>query len=219
MIIAGIATIKHREETFRIALESIYPQVDVVYAVLNNYEDYPEWLIHMPKVRPILGHNTWTDAGKFFFADLCKNCYYIAFDDDILFPRTYVRDMIRAVDKYDGIVSLHGRTYPRPMEDYKKWSANYRCLGTVRHDVMVDLVGTGVCAFNTSRFKVSLQDFIYKNMADVIVSVLAHQQNVPLWVLRHKMGYIKYLNPPGKTIWQTETDTSVQTALLKSVLT
>jgi hypothetical protein len=79
-------------------------------------------------------------------------------------------------------------------------------------------VGTGCCAFHTSRLKVDIKDFPYRNMADVFISVLAHQQSVPMWVLAHKRNYIRYLFPEGETIWRTETDTTRQTNLLRQVL-
>ena len=159
------------------------------------------------------------DAGKFLSVSKCEDCYYLSIDDDFLFPRDYASQIVAAVDKYDGVVSYHGRTYPRPFVDYKHWIANYRCLGSVGKDVQVDLLGTGVLLSIQDRFKVDIKDFSYRNMADVFVSVLAHQQNVPMWVLAHSRGYLHYLFPEGETIWNTEIkDTSRQTNLLRQVL-
>ena len=218
MIVAGIATIKEREHLLKRALKSIYPQVDKVFAVLNNYDKVPDWIASMPNVQAIVSPNTYGDAGKFLSVSKCEDCYFLAIDDDFIYPQSYAQYMISGVDRY-GIVSLHGRMYPRPFVDYKHWIANYRCLGSVGKDVPVDLLGTGCAAFHTKRFKVDIKDFPYRNMADVFVSVLAHQQNVPMWVLAHSRGYLHYLFPKGETIWQTEVkDTSRQTELLRQVL-
>jgi hypothetical protein len=218
MIIAGIASINTREHLLRRALKSIYPQVDKVYAVLNNYSKLPDWITSISNVEAIVSDNSMSDAGKFLFTSKYEDCYFLSIDDDMVYGNTYASDMVAGVDKYNGVVSHHGRVYPRPFVDYKHWTANYRCLGTVNHDVPVDLVGTGCCAFHTSRLKVDIKDFPYRNMADVFISVLAHQQSVPMWVLAHKRNYIRYLFPEGETIWRTETDTTRQTNLLRQVL-
>jgi hypothetical protein len=218
MIVAGIASIREREHLLRKTLKSIYPQVNKVFAVLNNYSKIPDWIVGVPNIIPIIGDNKLGDASKFLFTCDYTDDYYLTFDDDLLFPSNYVPHILEAVDKYDGIVSYHGRTYPRPFADYMKWLENHRCISEVHGDHPVDIVGTGCCAFHTSRLKVNIADFKYRNMADVFISVLAHQQNVPMWVLAHERNYIKYLYPEGETIWHTEKDTTRQTELLGQVL-
>jgi hypothetical protein len=218
MIVAGIASINTREHLLRRTLKSIYTQVDKVYAVLNNYSKLPDWITSMPNVEAIVSDNSMGDAGKFLFTCKHDNDYFLSIDDDLVYPDSYVQNMVSAVDKYNGVVSYHGRVYPRPFVNYGHWIANYRCLNTVSKDVPVDIVGTGCCAFHTSRLKVNIADFKYRNMADVFISVLAHQQNVPMWVLAHERNYIKYLYPEGETIWHTEKGTTRQTELLGQVL-
>ena len=40
-------------------------------------------------------------------------------------------------------------------------------------------------------------------MSDVWLSKIATEQNVPMMVLAHAKGDIKYLYPPGDTIWKS----------------
>ena len=218
MIVVGISSIPCREQLLQKTLKSICPQVDKVFAVLNNYKKLPNWITSMLNVMAVVSDNSLGDAGKFLFTSQCVDCYFLSIDDDFLFPRNYVSRMVAAVNKYDGIVSYHGRVYPRPFVDYRHWAANYRYSANVFTDVPVDLLGTGCAAFHTKRLKVDISDFKYKNMADVFISVLAHEQGIPMWVLAHRRDYLKYLFPEGDTIWKTERDTSRQTALLKQVL-
>ena len=68
--IAGIATLKEREESLKRAIESIYPQVDRIIAVLNYYEETPEWIKSTTKINPILMQNEYMDSGKFLHASI-----------------------------------------------------------------------------------------------------------------------------------------------------
>ena len=98
---AGIATLKEREESFKQTIASLYPQVDRIYCVLNNYDEISEWITELPKVVPILGHNTFADSGKVLFASAFDSGYYLTLDDDLIVPEGYVEYMIV---KYENII-------------------------------------------------------------------------------------------------------------------
>ena len=55
----GNSKIKEREHLLKRALKSIYPQVDKVFAVLNNYDKVPDWITSMPNVQAIVSPNTY----------------------------------------------------------------------------------------------------------------------------------------------------------------
>ena len=220
MIVGGLATIPARVNTLEKVVYSIIPQVDLLYVVLNGHTSVPQWLKSLENVEYVVSNNFRGDAMKFIKADM-HNVYYFGFDDDLIYPDNYVAKMKRGVDKYNGLVSLHGRTYPRPVESFTKWIGNYRCLNTVMEDMSVDVVGSGVCAFHTSRLKVKLGDFAQPNMADLYLSKLAHEQGVPMMVLQHPQKYLQYLNTDRhNTIWHTESKNRFerQTTLLKEFL-
>lgn len=215
--IAGIATLKEREESLKRVIESIYPQVDRIVAVLNYYESVPEWLKPLTKVNPILMQNEYKDSGKFLHASL-YNCIYYGIDDDLIYPRGYCDYLEEGVNKYNGLVSLHGKKYLAPVSHFKKWAGNYRCLGTVTEDVKINVVGSGCCAFNTERFHVHISQFKIGGMADIWLSKLAVEQGVPIMVLKHKAGYLQYTNIQTPTIWQTTHDYSEHTRILRSFI-
>jgi hypothetical protein len=129
--------------------------------------------------------------------------------------------MVKAVDQYNGVVSLHGRIYPRPVGKFYKPRKSLSCRNWLAEDTHVDLVGTGVCAFHTSRLRVRLDDFLEPNMADIWLSKLAWEQGVPLMAIEHHSYALKYL-PQKKenTIWHTQVKTQFekQTDLLKTFL-
>ena len=215
--IGGMATIESRKDTLQKVVDSILPQLDELIVVFNGFR-IPRWLFgnKYQEVVAIYEQLNFGDAMKFFWAD-APNEIYFAFDDDLLYPMGYCSYLEEGVLRYKGVVGLHGRTYPPVVTDYKTWDQNYRCLGTVDEDVKVDLIGTGCCAFNTNQIKVKLSDFPNKNMADVQFSKLCHEQNIPMYVLKHRKGYLGYL-PQEHTIWRDNPDKSTETAILKSFL-
>ena len=118
--------------------------------------------------------------------------FFFSCDDDLIYPDTYVKDMIRGVNKYKCIVTLHGRSFLiKPILSYYQSATHkYRCLDKVNYDVQVD-VGEGVMAFHTDMVKVKYSDFkAPPNMADIWMSKIAHDQNVPIMVLARQRVFI-----------------------------
>lgn len=219
MITVGIATLKERELSFMRTIKSIYPQVDKIIAVLNNYERIPIWLASYPKVEYHLCKNNLGAAGKFLAVSQCEG-YYFSIDDDLVYPPDYCEYMIDGINKYKCIVSLHGRVYPIPVVDFLKWIKAYRCLNEVKEDVLVNLGGTGVMAFDTSQFKLKVGTLFHPiNMVDCHVAREAWEQKIPIMVLKHSKDYLKYTPPPERsTIWHMSPNKSKQTGVLKSFL-
>lgn len=218
MITCGIATLHCREEAFKQCLHAIRPQVDQVIAVLNYYTEIPDWLKELPNVDCIMMNNEYTDAGKFLKVHECDG-YYLALDDDLAVPPSYVETMLDGVERYNGIVSLHGKIYRKPVQAFNKWAYAFRCLYNVEGDAHVNVIGDGCCAFNTSRLNLSIDDFPLNKMSDLQLSSVATEQGVPMTVLKHKAGYLKYLlHPSDETIWKTTKDHSVHTKLLQSFI-
>jgi hypothetical protein len=218
MTIAGIATLKTRAVSFKQTIESIYPQVDRIYAVLNNYDRIPAWLKKYNKVIAILGSNHG-DAGKFLFVGICDNSYYFSFDDDLVYPADYVDMMKQRIDKYHCICSLHGKKYKYPISDWRKdFYVNIRCLDDVTDDIPVHVGGTGVMAFHTNDFKLSISDFDRPNMADVLLAKVAAKQGVPIMGISHHKGYLKYIPPEDTPIWHQNIDGEYQTGIINEFL-
>ena len=214
--IAGMASIPPRKELLIQVISSLLPQVDKIHVALNGYAEIPEGLIGLDKVECELLNNSLGDSAKFLHIGDYDSCYYYGCDDDLIYPITYCDTLQKGVNKYNGLVSLHGRLY-RPRTGFKQWIGNYRCLNNVPQDVSVNLVGSGVCCFNTSRLKVTISDFKTRNMADCYLSRCASRQGVPMMVLAHKSNYLTYLSPKN-TIWQSTHDYSIQTAVLHSYI-
>lgn len=215
MIIAGIASIPNREKDLRHILDAIAPQVDMVIVSLNGYLERPPYAKDYDNVMMNITDNSKGDAMK--FDGSWADGYHLCLDDDLIPPKGYVDDILEGVDKYNGLVSFHGRTYLKPIVDFRRWAGNYRCLNTVSDDVKVNFIGSGCCAFKTSRLKLSLEDFKKPNMADCYLSRLASEQGVSMVVLAHPQGYFEYTNPKT-TIWNTTHDYTEQVKILQSYI-
>jgi hypothetical protein len=223
MIILGIATIPERKDTLKSVLDPIVKQVDQVFLALNGFYIadepwYPPFLDEYSNLNHFHTHNEKGDAHKFCTTGIIgEGHYYISWDDDLIMPDGCVKYLCDGVDKYNGLVGLHGRKYLSPVTSFRKWAGNYRCLGDVSEDVSVNLIGSGCAAFHTDRLTVTMNDFKKPFMADCYLSRLASEQGVPMRVLAHSKDYLGYTNPT-ETIWQNTTDFSEQTRILQSYI-
>ena len=215
MTTAQLCTIPERVDSLRLTVNSLRRQVDLLYVMLNGHYKIPTFLDWGEME---LTTNEMSDANKFYNIEE-RTGYVIICDDDIVYPPTYVQDMIKAVDKYKCVVSLHGKKYPRPFKDFYHIERNYRCLGNVDKDAEVDVVGSGVMAYHTDFLKLKYSDFELPNMADVWVSKIAHEQGVKMMVLKHRADYLKHTNHK-ETIFITENRKKFakQTEILKTFL-
>lgn len=183
-VIIGLATFKGREKYLKMALKSLVGQADQIRIYNNEVRDVD-----------------LTDNGKFFFLkEYDEPVYYFSCDDDLIYPPTYVRDMIAAIEKYKCIVTHHGRilTGGKGANYYRSHKA-FRCLGDVHTDQFIHVAGTGVTAFRTDYFNpTEIWSSPDKKMSDVIFSFEAAKQKKNIMILSHKKGYIQYTNVPNE---------------------
>lgn len=191
MITAQIASVPSRINSLQKTVESILPQVTFLFVALNGHDEIPKFLTNNPKIKTVKMDNKFSDSAKFYDIEERRG-YIFTIDDDLQVHKSYVQDMINAINKFNCIVTLHGRTYPRPFTNYYRLEHNYRCLNTIEKNVFVDVGGTGVMAWHSDRLKVKFSDFKLPNMADIWMSKIAHEQKVPIMVLAHKRDYLQH---------------------------
>lgn len=179
----GMATIIGREDHCSIATRSLVNQVDYIHLVKGEYG------------------KGLTDNGKFKVLDYINEPSYVFLcDDDILYPHSYVKDTIEAIEKYNCIVTYHGRKLLGTGRDYYRGHEGYACLRDVKEDKEIDVCGTGVTAFRTDYFfPKGLHESKDKMMSDLVFSLEAAKQGKKIMLLKHEQGYIKDLRPPIET--------------------
>lgn len=196
-------------------MNSVINQVDTIFIALNGYQEAPDYVLNNPKIHYDILDNSLSDSAKFYHVAEVDG-YYFGCDDDLVYPSNYVSYMIGGIERYKGLVSLHGRKYP-PNPEFRRWIGNYRCLNTVPNDTSVNLIGSGCCAFDTNTLRLSIDDFKTPHKADCYLSMQAGLQGVPMVVLAHKIGYLTYLYPE-KTIWGMTKNYSEHTQILRSYI-
>jgi hypothetical protein len=216
MVICHIPSIPERFECLQRTISSIYNQVDKIYIALNGYGEIPYDVFRFANCE--LLDNSLGDAAKWLHVNDDIG-YHVFVDDDLILPQTFVDTLRRGSDKYGGAVSFHGKSYSdRPILRYRRnYTANYRCLGGLDKDVKVDILGTGCMLFDNTQIILDQSVYEHKNMADVLFSRFCVKNNIPMTVLAHKGGWIRYM-PQKITIWNTSYDDTIQTKIINEYL-
>jgi len=234
--IAGLATIKEREQALKMTVDSIIDQVDVLMIYFNDYEDTPGWLksysmkgkIHRfgsierpPFQEAYLKQIDIGDKGKFFTIKFC-NGYYFSLDDDLIYPPDYIDRMIKAIEIFDreAIITNHGRVIPdREIRSYyRDTRAPYHFNNRVQGFHPVHIGGTGVMGFHTDTFRPDLSKMPRKNMADLYIADQAQDKGIPIIVQPHSSDWIKqnsYIDQRKSIFARNRTNDFHQTQLIK----
>lgn len=228
-VICGVATLPERRDFFvNKTLPSIMPQVDEIHiyvdtiheGIANAMYSSPLKPLYSPKIKGISNAATYPylgDAGKFIFFNPkyrhqnmeTTNTYYLSIDDDLIYPPTFVEDMIRWIKAYGDKVaaSLHGNHFTTfPIGSYYAEKTCYPCLGPVEQ--VQQTIFPGTCNFITplSTFYPRWDIFMYPNMADIWIGLDLVRQGVPVIVVPHAQNYLTYNTalPVENTIWGKE---------------
>ena len=138
------------------------------------------------------------DNGKFYFLkEYSGPVYYFMLDDDIYYPKWYFERTIEAIEKYQCIVTYHGRKLKGKGLNYFKDHDFYGCLNEVTEDKEIDVAGTGVTAFRTDYFNpTELYKSPFKRMSDLIFSLEAAKQGKKIMLLSHTEFDFRDLRAP-----------------------
>ena len=218
MINVQIASIPTREEHLELTINSLIDQCDSMFVALNDYDHVPTYIEGNKKIKYKLMDNSLGDGAKFYNTHKLDG-YILTCDDDLQYPPTYVSDMIRGLELHGGIVTILGKRYAkRPINSFGRgYTSLFSCLMRVQDDYEVDVPGTGVMAWHSDTIKINPYLFPRKNMADVWVAKLAHEQNIKITVLAHRKGYVKYKMHSWR-IWAKDRDDAYATRVVNTFL-
>lgn len=204
MLTVQIATLPDRETMLWQTVKSLYNQVDQFYIMLNGHETEPRIPDHSDKIRYVKLRNEYGDAAKFLDFNK-REGFVLTCDDDLVYPSNYASYMIGKYRELGGIISLHGKLFQVPARSaHAYFKENYHCLHSTHGNHRVHTGGTGVMILNTRDIKIDISDFPVKNMCDIWLGKLAKEQNIPIFVVEHRAGWLTYLNPKN-TIWRSHT--------------
>ena len=174
-VIIGMATFKGREKQVKKAIRSLESQCDEIVLYDNDKENNPDL----------------TDNGKFWeLHQITKPCYFLSCDDDIIYPPTYVQDMIEAIDRLGCIVTHHGRKLRALDVSYYRGHQSYACKQMSPREIEIDVAGTGVAGFHTDYFHPkNLHASPNQKMSDLVFSLEAAKQGKKIMLLKHPTKY------------------------------
>lgn len=183
-------------------ISSIYNQADEIRIYLNRFSEVPE-IFKGSKIITHIGEDL-RSSGKLYWS-LNKDEYYFCIDDDLIYPKSYAKDMIKKLNQYNDeiILSLHGkRLKPGVKSSYFRGiDLNLRCLKEVKKDYWVHVIGNGVSVFNTNKIIIDYKTFKYNYMDDISVSLELQNQQRGALVMAHNRDYLRYNPPPVKTLY------------------
>lgn len=190
-IIYNIASYK-RADTLINTINSIYNQCDIINLTLNDYDEIPVELFDK-KINLFISDNDKGDAYKFYNL-INSEGYFFTIDDDLIYPENYSDYMIGKIEEYKrkSFITIHGRNFNNPpiKSYYSDKNQLFHFNQLLNKDVKVQFGGTGVMAFHTDLFKVSMDYFREPNMADVWVGKYAIENNIDIICVRHNSGFV-----------------------------
>jgi FkbM family methyltransferase len=207
----GMATVAGNEAALLEALQSLINQVDRIHLYLNGYRDVPDFLKSVPKITCYLDADgtRYGDAGKYWGLKYLKNSIYFTCDDDIVYPKDYVRRMVEALAERGGkcIVTVHGSLL-RQFADGKTrsyYSNETRLVLHFEHELkrdrLVHVPGTGTVAFHTRFFNPEMCRFQSPNMADLWVSQIAQELRLPIISISRGSSWLRAIKVSRPTIY------------------
>lgn len=180
------------------------PELTSITVVCNNYTQEQIDYVHKAidynlRVLLIKGNNEKGCSEKVRYLHQDSSKYIALCDDDLIYPPDYLTKLISAAEKYNCIVSVHGRILAdgKATNYYRHKKKVYHCLHNVESDYEVDIIGSGACLFPRHLLDVAkLYDMIkFPNMTDIYLSWLFWSNGIKRMVVSHKKGWIKLKNP------------------------
>lgn len=204
-IVIGIATMQGRKKYLEKTLESLVNQGAEIHVYHNNKETID-----------------YTDNGKFYPLHKFKDepIYFLSCDDDIIYPTTYVQDMVEAIDLFGRIVTHHGRILLGENRSYYHGHKAFRCSSEIKENVFLDVAGTGVTGFRTDYFNpINLHESRFQRMSDLVFSLAAAINGKEIVLLTHAKDYFITQDVPEiETIYgQEHNKCSVQNLLADEI--
>lgn len=174
---AGMATFEGREESLKIAIDSLASQVDGIF-LYDNSEGVD-----------------LTDNGKFWgLTQINEPCYYFPCDDDLEYPPNYIESMKTQIDRHNCIVSHHGRKLTGTNKSYYRGHQSIDFKRTNLTIKQIHVPGTAVTGFKTDYFNpIGLHEATDKKMSDLVFALESAKQGKKIIVLPHQRGWIKQI--------------------------
>lgn len=223
-IIAHITTYPRRINTFKQTINSIIDQFDVIKVYLNEYDYIPKFLENK-KIKVSLGRDCLGNLkakGKFF--DMCNsNGYVFTIDDDIIYPKDYVKTIVEYIDRFnkEKIITLHGKIInDNPKNYYRDYGVSIHFKKEIKNIINIHIPGTGVMAFHSSKISFDFDSILSGEYVDLFIGLQSQEKKYPIIIIPHKSNWVK-ANPKASgtdnLFFKNLRNHNTQTNLLKTI--
>jgi hypothetical protein len=204
MLVANMATFPARGSVIQETVGIIANQVDILNLCLNEYSEVPAWCLKFKNLNAVVPDQDWKDVGKFIFEVSAEDDVLLV-DDDIVYPRDYVKHLIACRDYLnvdDVVLGSHAIIY----SDFFDGMAHSRNVKSFRMGQdrfrQVNQLGTGtvlVAGRNmpTLDYMIGSQKFV-----DVRFSRFLHEKRIPLVSIPRAAGWMQDRDGAGEGIFE-----------------
>jgi hypothetical protein len=196
-----------RLETFEKVLPAIHAQVDHVFIYLDGFSAPPALLQGLDRitVRNARDVGDLHCSSRFLcLQDLVAPAVVAIVDDDIVYPPDYVDRLVKWLQYVDGraVVGVHGRIFKAPHRSYVHDADALHFAAGLARPRQVHELGTGTCAFVSSRFDVNPTEWRRCNMDDLCVAAEAQLRGLPLVAVARAPQWLKaYAENQPDSLW------------------
>lgn len=200
--VAHIATYPPRLPSLMRTLECVYPQVDGISLILNEYDAIPAGLSRFDRIDCVIPALDLKDTGKFYPSAAWDDDILLC-DDDLLYPPDYVIRLKEAYARYahlTPVVGVHGVIYPATYDGTIPTRHTVPLGGSWNSNTAVHLLGTGTMLLKGSQmppFELMRSAQLH---VDLAFAHYAHQARYPLVCIARQAGWLKE-TPHDSTIF------------------
>jgi hypothetical protein len=223
--IGSMATMPTRAGSFARVLPAVAPQVDRLYLYLDGFTRAPDPIRAFSNVVPLFAHEHGDlhATGRFLpLALMRKPCVFIVFDDDILYPATYVREIVDGLAAFAGraVVGYHGDIFLAPYGSYVKDRHCYHFAKALAEHRPVHCIGAGTAAFDSARLRFDPRAWPRIRGNDLMLAIEAERRGLARIALARGAGWLKPLGEiqPDSVYGALLADDRQQTAMMNTLL-
>ncbi len=204
-----MATLQARTDTLEAVLDSISPQLTILYVYLNDHSSIPNFFSKYKNIVPILASEAYGDLsanGKMFFLEKEKDGIAFTLDDDFIYPKNYVKSFFHVFEKFHftACLCVHGSLVPENPSYYYERNVGFDSKNYYQYNHIANLIGSGTCAFPIKMLDGNY-DFRNQVFVDLQISLAALRASHPIVSIARPEAWVTDLHHPG--LWEHHRET------------
>ena len=208
-VIGTLATMPTRISSLHKMIEGVLPQIDRLYVFLDGFNNVPEVLQNKSKCIPIMisSGDRLHHANRFLVPFLFGSAaIVVSFDDDILYPPSYVRVLREALRQYQyrAVVGIHGDIFLPPHRSCVRDRITYHFSTPLAVDTTVHQLGGGTVAFLSTMLQFNPELWRHPRYNDLCLAAESIKANLPMISLRRGDAWLQPIaQQQPDSVWQS----------------